>query len=266
MARHQRRPGRHPPGSDDRGAHRRGHPRHLVGHLRLRPAPLRGARHVHGRGRHPRARADGRRRGGRPGGRGAAARRSRRRPLQHLLRALLHVRPEALLAVRDDAGDRTRQGRRALRLHAALRVGARRAGGVPAGPARRRLRGQGAGRAAGRALRLPLGRAADRVAGGRLRRRPGRRDLPRHGPRPDRADVGADRPPPRRRPRDRRRPGARAARDGRAARDRDAGLAGLRRGRRRGARADARAAAPTRSSTPSAWRRTGRPRPRWCRS
>ena len=52
----------------DRGADGRDRPDHLDRDLRLRPAPLRGAGHVHRRGRHPRPRADGHRRGGRPGG------------------------------------------------------------------------------------------------------------------------------------------------------------------------------------------------------
>ena len=65
-------------------------------HLRLGPAPLRGARPVHERGRHPRPRADGHRRGGRRRGvEHIAAGRPRRDPVQHLLRPLLHVRPAA---------------------------------------------------------------------------------------------------------------------------------------------------------------------------
>ena len=50
-----------------------------TGHLRLGPAPLRGARPVHGRGRHPRPRADGHRRGGRLRGHATSRRRPRRR-------------------------------------------------------------------------------------------------------------------------------------------------------------------------------------------
>ncbi len=45
-------------------------------------------------------------------------------PVQHLVWPLLHVQPEALLAVRDDAGARARHRRRALRVHEALRPGA----------------------------------------------------------------------------------------------------------------------------------------------
>ena len=107
---------------------------------------------VHRRGRHPRPRADGHRRGGRRRGHRHRARRPRRRPVQHLLRALLDVRPRPAVAVRDDAGPRAGHRRRAVRLHEALRPGARRPGRVPAraagalradqgarGPARRPL-------------------------------------------------------------------------------------------------------------------------------
>ena len=57
------------------GSRRRDHPDHLERTVRLGPAPLRDARPVHGRGRRPRPRADGHRRGGRhrsrrPAGRG----------------------------------------------------------------------------------------------------------------------------------------------------------------------------------------------------
>ena len=52
-------------GSHDRRTDGRDRPHHLDGDLRLRPAPLRGPRALHRRGRHPRPRADGHRRGGR---------------------------------------------------------------------------------------------------------------------------------------------------------------------------------------------------------
>ena len=48
-------------------------------------------------------------------------RRPGRDPVQHLLRALLHVRPGPAVAVRDDPGPRAGHGRRAVRLHEALR-------------------------------------------------------------------------------------------------------------------------------------------------
>ena len=50
---------------------------------------------VHRRGRHPRPRADGHRRGGRLRGHPHQAGRPGRDPVQHLLRPLLHVRPAA---------------------------------------------------------------------------------------------------------------------------------------------------------------------------
>ena len=85
--------------------------------------------------RHPRPRADGHRRGGRLRGHPHRARRPGRRPVQHLLRLVLDVLPRAVRPVRDDAGPRAGQGRRAVRLHLAVRRGAGRPGRVPAGAA-----------------------------------------------------------------------------------------------------------------------------------
>ena len=187
---------------------------HLDLYLRLRPPPVRGARGVHRRGRHPRSRADGHR-----GGSGERrpehhARRPRRDPVQHLLRQLLDVRPQALLTMRDHPGPRPGQGRGAVRLHQALRPGAGRAGRAPArtpGPLRA---DQGAGGTARRALCLPERRAADCLAGGRVRGDP--RGRVGRGVRPgtDRADVLPDRPAARRRPGDRSRSRGGAPRDG----------------------------------------------------
>ena len=184
---------------------------HLHRHLRLGPAPVRGARALPRRGRHPRARADGRRRRGRARRHRAEGGRPRGGAVQRLLRHLLHVRSGPALPVRDDAGARARHGRRALRLHQALRAGARRAGRVPAGAVRQHAADQGAGRAAGRPVRLPVRRAAHRLAGGGVRGRPTRRHPGRAGPRADRRHGHARRAAPRRRDGDRRRPGARAA-------------------------------------------------------
>ena len=114
------------------------------------------------------------------------------------------------------------QGRRAARLHQAVRPGARRAGRVAARAAGAVRPDHGAGRAAGRALRLPLRRAPDRVAGSRVRRRAGRRHARRLRARPDRPDGLPHRAAPRRRPGHRRRPRARTPRDGRTPRRRDA--------------------------------------------
>ena len=128
------------PDPRDRGADRRDRPGHLHRALRLRPAPVRGARPVHRRGRHPRPRADGDRRGGR-----------RRRstdltagdrvvvPFNIACGHCLMCGQRAAVAVRDDPGARAGHGRGAVRLHQALRPGARRAGRVPAraaGPVR----------------------------------------------------------------------------------------------------------------------------------
>ena len=175
MARQARRARGHRPGPHHRAAHRRDHPRHLDRALWLGPAPLRGPRAVHGGGRRPRPRADGHRRGGRRRGRRPAGRRPRRRAVQHLLRALLHVRARAADPVRDDAGARAGHGRCPVRLHEALRPGARRPGRAPArapGPLRA---DQGSRGTAGRPLPLPLRRPADRVAGGPVRADPRRR-------------------------------------------------------------------------------------------
>ena len=120
------------PDPDDRGADRRDRPDHLDRDLRLRPAPLRGARACTSTRGRPRSRGDGRRRGGRRRGDAARGGRPGRHPVQHLLRHLLDVRPRAARAVRDHAGARPGQGRGALRLHEAVRAGAGRAGRVPA--------------------------------------------------------------------------------------------------------------------------------------
>ena len=231
LARKRGRPGRDGPRPEARGADRRDRPDHVERPLRLRPAPLLGARALHDRGRHPRARAAGGRRGGRVGGEPHPRRRPRRDPVQHRLRAVLHVRARAARAVRDDAGTPARQGRGAVRLHEALRRRAGGAGGVPARPAGPFRPGEGAGGPAGRAVRLPLRRAPDSLAGGRVRGRPGRRLGGGSRPRPDRADGRADRASPRP-ARARRRPRPGAARARRALWRRDADL-GRRRGRRR---------------------------------
>ncbi|CAA9533676.1 MAG: Threonine dehydrogenase and related Zn-dependent dehydrogenases, partial [uncultured Rubrobacteraceae bacterium] len=224
LARQGRRKGGQRPGPGDPGADRRHSARHLDRHLRVRPPPLLQALPAHARGGHHRARADGHRRGGGPRRRAHPTRRPRGRTLQHKLRALLLLRPEPLLPVRDHArhrqarrdGEPARagQGRQPLRLHARLRRRARRAGRVPARPAGPLRSHKGPRGAAGRALPLPLRRAADELAGRRLRGRTGggdRRDL---GPRPDRPDVRQDRHAHGRRARHRRGQRPRAPHDG----------------------------------------------------
>ena len=181
-------------------------------------------------GRHPRSRADGHRRGGRLRGHPHHAGRPGGHPVQHLLRLVLDVRARAVRAVRDDPGEGAGQGRVAVRLHLAVRLGAGRAGRVPARPAGALRADQGAGERDGRAVPVPLRRAADRLAGGAVRRRPEGRHARGPRPRTDRADGRPDRPAPRRRAGHRRRRGRRPAADGCPARRRAAGHA---RGRRR---------------------------------
>ncbi|CAA9401475.1 MAG: Threonine dehydrogenase and related Zn-dependent dehydrogenases, partial [uncultured Quadrisphaera sp.] len=210
-----------------RGGARPGHPGtdrrhrqdHLDGDLRLRPAPVRGARPVHRPGLGAGPRADGRRAGGRLRRHAHQARRPRRRPVQHLLRPLLHVLEAALRPVRDHAGPRARQGRLPVRLHQALRERARRSGGVPAGAPGAVRADQDRGRPPRRALPLPLRRRLHRLAGRPLRRHPARGHPRRPRARADRAGRRLDRQAPRRRAGDRRRPRAReAAGSGRARR------------------------------------------------
>ena len=126
----------------------------------------------------------------------------------------------AVRPVRDHPGPLRGQGRDAVRLHVAVRLGSRRAGRVPPRPAGPVRADQDPGRHAGRAVPVPLRRAADRVAGRGLRRHPRRRQRRRFRARPDRPDVRADRPAPRRRPGHRHRLRARAACTGRAVRRR----------------------------------------------
>ena len=121
-----------------------------------------------------------------PGRARAEGRRPGRRPVQHLLRRLLHVQPGPAVPVRDDPGPRVRDGRLAVRLHEALRPGPGRPGRAPARPVRRQAADQRAGRARGRPLPLPLRRAPDGVAGRRVRRGAGRRHARRPRARPDR--------------------------------------------------------------------------------
>jgi hypothetical protein len=195
------RPGGDDARSADHGGDGRDRPGHLDRDLWLGPASLRGPRPVPEAGRHPRARADGRRRGGRRRGDPHRAGRPRGRAVQHLLRLLLDVFPAAVRAVRDHPGPRPGQGRGAARLHLAVRIGPRRSGRVSASPAGPLRPDPGARRPVRPALRLPVGRTADGLAGGALRRRPRRRHARRPRPRPDRSDerrigrhLGAERP------------------------------------------------------------------------
>ena len=235
---------------------------HVDRHLRLGPAPLRGARRrswtratssatsrwASSRRSAPRSRTS------RPGDRVVI-------PFNISCGHCFMCDQGLLLAVRDDAGARAGHGRRAVRLHQALRPGARRAGRVPARPAGAVRADQGARRPARRPLRLPLRRAAHGLAGGRVRRRcPTAARVAVLGLGPDRRHVRAASRSTAARPGDRRRPRARAPR----AWPRRHGVEpfDLREHgddrRRRDPRAAPTAAARTRSSTPSAWRRTAR--------
>ena len=93
------------------------------------------------------------------GGHQPRRRRPGRRPVQHRVRPLLHVRPGPAVAVRDDAGPRARLRCGAVRLHQAVRPGARRPGRAAARAARRLRPDQGARRSAGRPLPVPVRRA-----------------------------------------------------------------------------------------------------------
>ena len=145
------------------------------------------------------------------------------------------------LAVRDHAGARAGQGRRAVRLHQALRPGARRPGRVPAGAVRQHARS-----------RCPDGPPDDRFVylsdvlptawqAVEYADVPPGGTLAVLGPRPDRRHGRPDRPAPRRRAGDRHRPGAGAAGAGPRARRRDdRPRRARRRPGRRGPRADRR--------------------------
>ena len=143
-----------------------------TGDLRLRPPPLRGPRPVHDRGRHPRPRADGHRRGGGLGGRPTSRRATGSSIPFNISCGHCWMCDQELYAQCETTQiPRSGQGAALLRLHEALRPGAGRPGRVPARPAGAVRADQGAGGTAGRPLPLPLRRAADGLAGGRVRRR-----------------------------------------------------------------------------------------------
>ena len=170
---------------------------HVDRHLRLRPAPLRGARRRSSTRATSSATsrwASSRRSA--PRSTHIAAGRPRRDPVQHLLRALLHVRPRAC--------SRSARRRRSASTGtgAALFGYTKLYGQVPGRPGRVPARAAGAVRPdqgargpARRPLPLPLRRAADRVAGGRVRRRsPTAARVAVLGLGPDRRDVRAASP------------------------------------------------------------------------
>ena len=100
--------------------------------------------------------------------------------------------------MRDHAEPRARHRRRPLRLHRALRLGAGRAGRVPAGADGRRERPRRRSRPPRRALPVPQRHPAHRLAGrGSTRMCPDGGTLAVLGPRPGRAVRGAHRRAPR---------------------------------------------------------------------
>ena len=118
-------------------------------------------------------------------------------PVQRVVRPLLDVRARPAEPVRDHPEHRARHRREPARLQQALRSGPGRPGRVPAGPARRLRRDQGAQRPAGRPVPVPQRRAAYRVAGGGVRRRSRGRDAAGARGRADRRHGRPDRHAPR---------------------------------------------------------------------
>ena len=215
LARPRRRPRRHPSRPRNPGAHRRRDQGHVHGHLRLRPPPVRRLCADDERGRHHRPRADGHRRGSGLRRDAPQKGRPRRGAVHHLVRDVLVLRADDVLALRHhepQARERARAdgplaGRR-LRLLAPAGRHSGRAGRVPPRPPRRRGPDRGAGRHDGRAGALSLRHLPDGLHGGRERRDRARRHRGRVGLRtggpvrhPERVDA-------RRRPRDRARPRA----------------------------------------------------------
>ena len=199
------------------GADRRDHPGHHDQHLRLRPAPLRAAGAVHGRGRHPRPRAHGHRRGGRLA---RSTDLKRRRPR----------RRSPSRSPAGTAGCATSSSTRSARPpRCATRAWARRCSASPSSTARwpaARPSTCGCRRRSSPTSRCPTGPPDDRFVylsdvlptawqARRVRRRARRRHARRPRPRPDRR-LGLPDRPAQGLPGDRRRPGARAAGAGRA--------------------------------------------------
>ncbi len=209
MARQARRTGGRGARPPHRGADGRGDPGHVHRPVRVRPAPLRGADPVHDPRGHPRPRADGRRDRGRLRRHRPAPRRPGGRPVPDRLRLLLHVRPRAPDAVRDHPGQGAGHGRRAVRLHQAVRLRARRPGRVPAGAAGPLRPDHRAARRARRPVPVPLRRPAHGLPGGGVRGRSQERHPGRARARPDRRHVLPHRPAPGRGAGHRHRPRAR---------------------------------------------------------
>ena len=232
MARHPLGLGGGGRGTAHRAADRRDHPRHVDRDLRVRPAPLRGARALPAPGRRARPRDDGHRRGGRSA-----------RPASCAVATGSSCRSTSPAATAGCVAQlfaqcettQIRDSARAPRCSATRRCTAPcRAARPSISASRRRTSGRSrspTGRR--RALPLPVRHPSHRLAGGRLRGRRPRRHPRRPRARPGRPAARADRPAPRRRSGDRRRPGAGAAGDrGRVRESRSLDMTSSRRRRR----------------------------------
>ena len=168
-----RRPRRHRPRPDDRAADRRDHPRHLDRRSAARTCTstrcsARSSTPGDILGHEPMGIVEAVGSGGRPTSPSATASSSRSTsPAGTAACASSGLQSP----VRDDAEPRPGHGRRAVRLHEALRPGARRAGRVPARAAGPVRADQGPRGPARRPLPVPLRRAAHGLAGGAVRRR-----------------------------------------------------------------------------------------------
>ena len=185
-----------------------------TGPVRLRPAPLRGARPVHRRGRRPRPRADGRRRGGRRRGRRTSPSATASSIPFNISCGHCFMCEHGLQSQCETTQVRDQGMGAALFGYTKLYgAGARRPGRVPARPAGPVRADQGPRRPAGRPLPVPLRRPADGLAGGASTpRSPTAAASPCIGLGPIGEMSTPDRPAPRRRAGDRARPRARAAR------------------------------------------------------
>ena len=255
------------PGPADRGADGRDHQGHVDRPVRLRPAPLRDPRPVHGGRRHRRPRADGHRRGGRPRGHATSrsATASSCRSTSAAARAGCATRASTASArPRRTTSTAPARASSATASSTARSPAARRSTSASRSPtscpSRCRTSTPTTGSSSSPTSCRPRGRAlkyADVPDGGTLL-------VLGAGPIGDMAARMGVRAGP---PRHLRRPRAGAARPRRGVRRRAAqprrGREGRRRGRRR-PRGSPMAAAPTPSSTPSAWRPTAHRRRAAC--
>ena len=167
---------------------------HLDRDLRLRPAPLRGDGPVHDRGRHPRPRTDGHRRGGRLRGHRTA-------PSATGWSIPFNISCGTCFMCDRACTRSARRPRSASRACGASLFGYTKLyGQVPGGQAEylrvpfgNTLPIKVPGGPAGRPVRLPVRRAAHRVAGRPVRRRAAGRHARRARPRPDRRHGHPDR-------------------------------------------------------------------------